>query len=422
MQVLRDLVVTEDIDVLKPAFHRVVGDPGSDFHGFVVIDSFVSGRGTGGVRCTETVNLDEVARLAREMTFKFAFLHLPSGGAKAGLVAPPGISPEARLNHFHKFGEAIGDLIREGKYVGGLDMGTGPADIEAIMSGAGIPADAGSANSEIDSNYFTALTVFVTAQALLEERGRRLQHTSVLLEGLGKVGSHLLRLLADAGAKVVGISTLTGAIYNENGLDADDVLQARSESGDDFVTDFPHCEHLPSTELFSKPADLLIPGGGADSLNERNVDKIKARWVVPIANICASSEIEAKMYGRKIEFIPGFVSNSGGVFCWYLGRLTKNARESIIRDRFKARIGRLVQAADKSGLSIPDTARNIAHRNLVAAQSLERGEPAARLVSLGHKLSPRRVGYAIGSKLFGRNWGRTPNLIVRSYFDARYFS
>jgi len=71
--------VAEDIKSLKPAFHRVAGDPDSDFHGFVVIDSFVAGLGTGGVRCTETVNLDEVARLAREITFKFAFLHLPSG-------------------------------------------------------------------------------------------------------------------------------------------------------------------------------------------------------------------------------------------------------------------------------------------------------------------------------------------------------
>ena len=414
--------MAEDINGLKPAFHRVVGDPGSDFHGFVVIDSFVSGRGTGGIRCTETVNLDEVARLAREMTFKFAFLHLPSGGAKAGLVASPGMSPEERQKHFHKFGEAIGDLIRDGKYVGGLDMGTGPADIEAIMSGAGAPIRPNSSNSEIDSNYFTALTVFTTAQALLEARGRRLQHTSVLLEGLGKVGGHLLRLLGHAGAKVVGVSTLAGAIYNENGFDVDDVLQARSESGDEFVTDFPGCEHLPSAELFLKPGDLLIPGGGADSLNEHNVGQIKARWIVPIANICASSEIEGKMYERGIEFVPGFVSNSGGVFCWYLGRLTRDAREKIIRDRFKARIGRLVQAADKSGRSIPDTARDFAHRNLVAARSLERGEPAARLASLGHKLSPRRVGYAIGSKLFGRSWGRTSNLIVRSYFDARYFS
>jgi len=414
--------VAEDINSLKPAFHRVVGDPDSEFHGFVVIDTFVSGRGTGGIRCTGTVNLDEVARLAREMTFKFAFLHLPSGGAKAGLIAPPGMVPEERQKHFLKFGEAIGDLIREGKYMTGLDMGTGPSDIEAVMSGAGIPIQPNSSDSGIDSNYFTALTVFTTAQALLEARGQHLQETTVLLEGLGKVGVHLIRLLRDAGVNVVGISTLAGAIYNEKGIDVDDVLQARSESGDDFVTNFPGCDHLPSTELFLRTGDLLIPGGGADSLNEHNVSQIKARWIVSLANICASPEIEGKLYERGIEFVPGFVSNSGGVFCWYLGRLSEDAREAIIRDQFGARIGRLVQAADESERSIPDTAREIAHRNFAAAQSLERGHPADRLASLGRKLSPRRVGYVVGSKLFGRSWGRTPNFIVRSYFDARYFS
>ena len=265
------------------------------------------------------------------------------------------------------------------------------------------------------------MTVFTTAQALLEARGQHLQNTSVLLEGLGKVGGHLIKLLRDAGANVVGFSTLAGAIYNEKGFDVDDVLQARSESGDEFVTDFPGCEHLPSTDLFLKPGDLIIPGGGADSLNEHNVGQIKARWIVPLANICASPEIEGRLYERGIEFVPGFVSNSGGVFCWYLGRLSKDARETIIRDRFGARIGRLVQAADKSGRSIPDTAREIAHRNLAAMQGLDNGEPAARLISLVQKLSPRRLGYVIGSKLFGRSWGRTPNILVRSYYDARYF-
>jgi glutamate dehydrogenase/leucine dehydrogenase len=413
--------VAEDINALNPAFYRVVGDPDADVHGFVVIDSFVSGRGTGGVRCTESVTLDEVARLAREMTYKFAFLHLPSGGAKAGLVAPPGLTPEERLNLFHEFGKAIGDLIRDGKYVGGLDMGTSVSDIETIMSGAGAPIHAESSNPEIDSNYFTALTVFVTARALLEARGRQLEDTSILLEGLGKVGSHLLRLLGDAGARIVGISTLCGAIYNEDGLDTDEILLASAKSGDAFVTEFPGCEHLAATDLFLKPADLLIPGGGADSLNEQNVDHIKASWIVPIANICATADIEARLHRRGIEFIPGFVSNSGGVFCWYLGRLSEETRETIIRDRFKARITRLVRAADESGQSIPDAAREISHRNLAAMQRLDNGDTTARLISLAYKMSPMRLGYVIGAKIFGGRWGRTPNILVRSYYDARYF-
>lgn len=412
----------EDIEAPEPAYQRVIGNPDSDLYGFVVIDSFVSGRGTGGIRCTNTVTLDEVSRLAREMTHKFAFLHLPSGGAKAGLVAPAGLTDTAREQLFHRFGEAIGDLIRNRTYVGGLDLGTGPDDIRALNAGAGIHKSPEHQRSDIDSNYYTALTVFVTVQALLEIRGRRLRGTSVLVEGVGKVGSHLLRLLGDAGASVVGVSTLDGAIYDRSGLDVDEILAARSRHGDGFVARYPAGERMPSRELFVQPGEVLIPGGGADSINDDNVEAITARWVVPAANICASRHIEAALHRRNVEFVPGFVSNAGGVFCWYLGRLSKEGREEIIRDRFKARVMRLVDQADRSGQSLPDLAREVALRNLSSMQRLEKGGFAARAIALAQKLSPMRIGYVIGSRLFGRRWGHNANFLVRHYYDSRYFN
>ena len=351
----------ENIDALNPAFHRVIGDRDSELYGFVVIDEFLSGRGTGGIRCTENVSLDEVATLAREMTLKFAFLRLPSGGAKAGIVAPPGLSAENRQKLCYEFGEAIGDLIREGKYVGGLDMGTSSQDIEAVMAGAGAATQDDTKGSDVDSNYYTALTVFATADALLEARGHRLCEATVLLEGLGKVGGHLLRLLNSAGAKVAGISTLAGAVYDDCSRDADEVLRANSTAGDEFVNSYPGQSRLPPEDLFLKKADLLIPGGAPDSINMDNIDLIKAGWIVPIANICASPDVEKALQKRGIDFIPGFVSNSGGVFCWYLSRLSARAREELIRKEFKARIKRLVQMADSSEDSIAVTARRAAH-------------------------------------------------------------
>jgi glutamate dehydrogenase (NAD(P)+) len=414
-------MVTDKIGSLKPAFHRVIGDANSDLHGFIVIDKFVSGRGTGGIRFTPTVTLDEVARLAREMTYKFAFLHLPSGGAKAGLVARSDISGDERERLFHRFGEALKDLVLDGTYIGGLDMGTNETDIRAFMAGAGHPARPNPGAGGISSNYFTALTVAVAAEGLLAARGTTLADASVLIEGVGKVGRHLLRLMDQASARVVGVSTLSGAIFNEHGLNVDDVLQANERFGDDFVRNYPGCESLASTDLFTQQGDLLIPGGGADSVNESNVDDVKARWVVPVANICASQEIEARLFRRGIDFVPGFVSNSGGVFCWYLGQLSETAREDIIRDRFKARIIRLVRDADRLDVSIPETARSQALENLAALQRIDDGRLSARLVALAEKVSPRRLGYVLGSRLFGQRIGLTSNLLVRSYYDARYF-
>jgi len=413
--------VAEDFDTLKPAFHRVIGDRDSELHGFVVIDEFLSGRGTGGIRCTENVSLDEIARLAREMTLKFAFLRLPSGGAKAGIVVPPELSAERRHILCYEFGAAIGDLIREGRYVGGLDLGTSPRDIEAIMAGANIDIS-DSESSDIDSSYYTALTVFAAADALLEARGHELRGSTVLLEGLGKVGGHLLRLLSSAGARVVGISTLAGAIYDQRGLDTDEILRAKSSSGDELVVNYPGQSRLPRKELFQKSADLLIPGGAPDSINESNIDLIKAHWIVPIANICASPEIEAALQNRKIEFVPGFISNSGGVFCWYLGRLSAEARENIIRREFKSGIKRLVTTADSENTSIAATARRVASDNLDTMKRVENGGLSARLVALARKLSPNRLGYVIGARILGSQWSRQYNVLSRSYFTSRYFN
>jgi len=59
--------------------------------GWLVIDSLGGGKAVGGVRMGAGVTLDEVQKLAAEMTLKFSFLNLPSGGAKAGIRSP---SPE----------------------------------------------------------------------------------------------------------------------------------------------------------------------------------------------------------------------------------------------------------------------------------------------------------------------------------------
>lgn len=413
--------MANDIHTPGPAFHRVVGQEGTDFYGFVVVDEFVSGRGTGGIRFTENVSLDEIARLAREMTLKFAFLRMPSGGAKSGMVVAPDLSQEQRKSLSLRFGEAIGDLIRDGKYVAGLDMGTDLEDMAAIMTGAGITDGTGTADTGIDSNYYTAMTVLAAADGLLEARGRSLKGTTVLLEGLGKVGSELLQLLSDSGAKVVGASTLSGAIYSGDGLDVDRLLELRQTEGDDCVLHYPGLTPMVATDLFLQEADLLIPGGGADSINASNVNQIAAKLIVPIANISATLEAEAVLYSRGISYIPGFVANSGGVFCWRLAQLGPAAREDMIRRGLKRKIVRLVNHADSAHQSIALTARQIAEKNLAQMKHAESGGLGVRLRSLLQKLSPRRIGYAVGANILNAPWSRRSNAITRWYFDARYF-
>jgi len=63
-----------------------VSDPDTKMKGILVIDNTALGLGKGGIRMTLTVNIEEIFRLVRNMTWKYALAGLPFGGAKLGII------------------------------------------------------------------------------------------------------------------------------------------------------------------------------------------------------------------------------------------------------------------------------------------------------------------------------------------------
>src|SRR5262249_21573389 len=97
-------------------------DDQSGLEAFVVIDHELFPVSAGGTRMLPDVNLDEIARLARAMTWKVAACHVPYAGAKAGLRFSGGCRA-ALLDVFKKALEPYRDA-----FLPGPDMGTDPAD------------------------------------------------------------------------------------------------------------------------------------------------------------------------------------------------------------------------------------------------------------------------------------------------------
>lgn len=404
----------------EPAYQKIVDLHDNDASAFVVIDSYLGGGGTGGIRMGESVTLEEVASLAHEMSLKFAWLNIARGGAKSGIAYTGTLSAERKNRLLIEFGKAISGLLESRAYIPGMDLGVGPQEMDVILSSAGSPTSATIDSSDIDSNYFTALTVFVALQTLLEKRGERLSATRVLLEGVGKVSSHLMRLIVATGASIVGVSTIEGSFYDADGIDIEKLLRLKEVHGDHCISQYAGRPLDPAEDLYLQPADALIPGARPNSINEKNVDSIVARFVVPIANISATPETEIKMHNRGISYVPGFVSNSGGIFCWYLARLSGELRESIIKDGLASKIRKLILHADRAELPIAKLARLQANKN-AGRMAEENSSSLNRAVRLAKKVSPRRLAYVILGKLLGDNWASKDSIFCRWYFDARYF-
>lgn len=302
--------------------------------GVVVIDTTIHGMGGGGTRMLPDITTEEMFWLARAMTYKMYVLGRPLGGAKAGIWANPSVQGSQREAIMRAYGKAIRPLIQARMLAVGADMGTSHADLVWVREECGQAAPKVSLtlqekDGELLEYHYTGYGVVVAARVACEFRGMNISRTTAAIEGFGKVGSGAARYLAQAGARVVAVSTICGAIYNDRGLDVNKLLELRRNFGDDLVLKYDNAKLIDKKDLFFLPVDILIPGGRPWVINEHNVDKVKAKVISNGANIPITYGAEEKLFQRGITVVPDFISNTGGTISSEAGRQGLNADQAF---------------------------------------------------------------------------------------------
>jgi glutamate dehydrogenase (NAD(P)+) len=289
-----------------PNVHEYI-DTSIGLHSYIVIDSVINGNSCGGIRISEDITLDEIKALAHAMTLKYCFLKASSGGAKAGIMLPKNCTPEQRKKILEAFGRNASSLLRERTYIPWTDMNSSVDDIAIIMKAAGCKFH------EIpDSAYFTALTVVSAIKAACETKNIDISTITAIIEGFGVVGMNLAAELDNWGVKIVGVSTVKGAIYDADGLDINKLLELNKRYKDDFIN-YYGTESLERKELLLEmETDVLIPSARPWSINETNMKKIKAKMIVPSANLPLTRDAEEFLHQHRILCLPDFVCNLGG--------------------------------------------------------------------------------------------------------------
>jgi len=295
-----------------------VYDPSVGMKGVVVVDTTSpQGWSGGGTRMLPDITTEEISWLARTMTYKLAYLDMPVGGAKAGIWADPGIQGAPREAILRAFGNAVKPLLTTGLGLG-ADMGTNAKDVAIIYEGAGVPQISTrlaqqEKEGETLEDHATGYGVVVAAQAACGFAGMELKGATVAIEGFGKVGGGVARYMAEAGAKVVAISTISGAIYNQGGLDTKKLLSVRKQSGDRTVEEYEDARRIDKEEIYFLPVDVLIPGARPYVIHKNNAMQIQAKVISSIANIPITDEAEEMLFQRGTYSVPDFICNAGGV-------------------------------------------------------------------------------------------------------------
>ncbi|MCH7869733.1 MAG: Glu/Leu/Phe/Val dehydrogenase [Myxococcales bacterium] len=294
--------------------------------GYRVQHLLTMGPTKGGVRYDPDVSLGEVTALAMWMSWKCALMNLPFGGAKGGVrIDTHGLSSNELQRITRRYTSEIIEVIGPDRDILAPDLGTDQQVMAWIMDtysqqvGHSVPGVVTGKPIEIGGSYgrkeATGRGVVTCAKAAREVAGLSLQGATVVVQGYGEVGGTVARLMADLGALVVAVSSISGGIYNPKGLDLNTVdAWLKDHSG---FEDYPDAEFVSNQELLELPCDILVPAAIQNQLTKANAAKLNCKMVVEGANGPTTTEADDILADRGIVVVPDILSNAGGVTVSY---------------------------------------------------------------------------------------------------------
>ena len=144
------------------------------------------------------------------------------------------------------------------------------------------------------------------------------------VQGFGNVGMWAARLLEERGLKVVAISDISGAYYNESGIDIAKTVQYR-DGNKGSLEGYAEAQKFQVLTSLTLPVEVLVPAATEDVITVSNAAKIQAKLIVEGANGPTSSKADSIIYDKGISVVPDILANAGGVtvsyFEWVQNRL-----------------------------------------------------------------------------------------------------
>ena len=264
----------------------------ADVEMIVAIDSTQRGPALGGCRWRSyddpAAARQEACDLAAAMTRKAALAGLSLGGGKAVVCGDPALRTRDQLL---AFGDFVASL--DGRYVTAADMGTGEDEMAVIAEKTthvvGLPRGLGGCG---DPGPFTALGVYMAIEAALAHVGRALADSRVAVQGVGNVGSPLVRHLVEAGARV----WVSDPDLERLGALPDGVRVTSSE------------------EILTLECEVLAPCGPAHVIDRDRVDALRCAVVCGAANNTLTDDATARaLHDRGVLYVPDYLANAGGL-------------------------------------------------------------------------------------------------------------
>jgi glutamate dehydrogenase (NAD(P)+) len=159
---------------------------------------------------------------------------------------------------------------------------------------------------------------------------------AVIIQGAGRVGGPLARILHVEGVRIIGLADVSGALHNPRGLDVAALLDHRAARGN-FEGATGDFERLSNDDLLKLPCDVLIPCAVPNAIHSHNAREVQARLLIEGAHGPVSARADRILHERNVPVVPDILANAGGVvvdyFEWVQNRQGFSWIEPVVQKR-----------------------------------------------------------------------------------------
>jgi len=301
----------------------------------------------GGIRFHPDADEDEVKALSALMSIKTAVVNIPFGGAKGGVqVNSRELSRDELQKLSRAYIRAFVDHFGEEVDCPAPDVNTNPnvmawmrdeyEKITKTFSPAVITGKPLSYGGSLGRDTATGRGGFFLLEELVDRAALDPAELKVVIQGFGNAGISMAHFLHNAGYTVVAVSDSQGGIYSPDGIDPVRIEKYKRKTGavtgeycEGSVCDIQRMkiddvERVTNEEILELPCDILIPAALDNVITAENADKIKAKYILELANGPTTPEADQILDKKGVSVIPDVLANAGGVtvsyFEWSQGR------------------------------------------------------------------------------------------------------
>ncbi|HEU0266274.1 MAG TPA: Glu/Leu/Phe/Val dehydrogenase [Candidatus Saccharimonadaceae bacterium] len=286
----------------------------------------------GGIRFHPDVTEDEVSMLATLMSLKSAGAGLPFGGAKGGVAVNPRELSARELEELSRdYARNVAPFIGPNVDVPAPDVNTNAQIMDwmvdeydkitgdktrATFTGKSV-ANGGS-SGRLAATGRGGVTIL---GEILRHLGRENDSVTIAVQAFGNVGSFFAKTAEEVHPdwRLVNVTEIHGGPVDWNGLSAKKI-DAFKAAGKD-LKDFPAPENIEANGIFALDVDVLVLSAMENAITMDNVDQVKAKIVLELANGPVSDDARLALIDRGVLVVPDILANAGGVtgsyFEWY---------------------------------------------------------------------------------------------------------